>query len=67
MAHLILLRSARELGVSTGPHLSVDDVAGLIDGTLAAHERERAERHLATCDECREELAACTRVVASSA
>jgi hypothetical protein len=50
----------------TAPHLSVEDVAGMIDGTLLEHDRERAERHLAECDDCREELATCTRVVASS-
>ena len=47
-------------------HLSVEDIAGMIDGTLPEHDRERAERHLAECDDCREELATCTRVVASS-
>ena len=50
----------------TAPHLSVEDVAGMIDGTLPEHDRERAERHLAECDDCREELATCARVVASS-
>lgn len=39
----------------------------MIDGSLAAGERERAEGHLAECDDCREELATCTRVVTSGA
>jgi anti-sigma factor RsiW len=68
MEHLIILRlrAARGAAVTAAPHLSVEDIAGMIDGTLPEHEREQAERHLAECDECREELATCTRVVASS-
>jgi len=65
MGHLILLRASRGAVVSAAPHLSVEDIAGMIDGSLAGDERERAERHLAECDECREELATCTRVVTS--
>jgi hypothetical protein len=65
MAYLILYRATREVGVSAAPHLSVEDVASMIDGTLPADERERAERHLADCDACREELATCARVVTS--
>lgn len=48
-------------------HLSVEELASMIDGTLPEHERDRAERHLAECDSCREELAASARVVATSA
>lgn len=65
MGHLILLRASRGAVVSAAPHLSVEDIAGMIDGSLAGGERERAERHLAECDECREELATCARVVTS--
>ena len=68
MEHLILLnlRATRGAAVTGAPHISVEDIAGMIDGTLPEHDRERAERHLAECDDCREELATCTRVVASS-
>jgi anti-sigma factor RsiW len=48
------------------PHLSVEDLASLIDGSLVAAERATAEHHLASCDECREELAASARAVASA-
>ena len=65
MGHLILLRASRGAAVSAAPHLSVEDIAGMIDGSLAGSERERAEHHLAECDECREELATCARVVTS--
>jgi hypothetical protein len=65
MGHLILLRAFRGAVVSSAPHLSVEDIAGMIDGSLATADRERAERHLVECDECREELATCTRVVTS--
>lgn len=47
-------------------HLSVEDIASLIDGTLTPDERSNAERHLAHCDACREELAASTRAVAAA-
>jgi anti-sigma factor RsiW len=68
MEHLILHSGlARGAAVSDAIHLSVEELASMIDGTLPAHDRDRAERHLAECDACREELAACTRVVATSA
>lgn len=47
-------------------HLSVDDVASLLDGTLAPEQRDLAERHLAECDQCREEVAACSRLIGTS-
>jgi anti-sigma factor RsiW len=69
MEHLILLRGHATHGtaVSEAPHLSVEELASMIDGTLPGHERERVERHLAECDACREELAASARLVASNA
>ena len=48
------------------PHLSAEDIASLIDGSLAPHERVGVERHLAHCDDCRTELAASARAVASA-
>jgi hypothetical protein len=68
MEHLILLRGhARGAGVSDASHLSVEELASMIDGSLPEHDRGRAERHLVECDSCREELAASARVVATSA
>jgi len=65
MVHLVLLRASRAVIVSAAPHLSVEELAGMIDGTLSPAERQRAEQHLAECDDCREELATSTQVVAS--
>lgn len=65
MGHLILLRRPRDVAVSATPHLTAAEVAAFVDGTLSDAERERAERHLAECDECREEVASCGRLVAT--
>ena len=65
MGHLILLRATRETTVNETSHLSVDDAASFIDGTLSDDAREVVERHLAECDSCREEVAASARLVAS--
>jgi anti-sigma factor RsiW len=51
--------------MSDAIHLSVEELASMIDGSLPEHDRDRAERHLAECDSCREELAASARVVAT--
>ena len=67
MAHLVLLRRSHTDAMTGEPHLSVDDIASMIDGSLTTDERATAERHLAICDECREELAASARAVASAA
>ena len=42
-------------------HLAPGTLSALLDGALAGGARERAERHLATCDSCRGALAALTR------
>jgi len=42
-------------------HLSAEDVAAYLDGTLGTRERERVEAHAAECKECRSELAEVTR------
>jgi len=65
MGHLILLRATRETTVNETSHLSVDDAASYIDGTLSDDAREVVERHLAECDSCREEVAASARLVAT--
>jgi anti-sigma factor RsiW len=38
-------------------HLSPEVVSGYLDAGLSAEERRRAELHLASCSECRKELA----------
>jgi len=65
MGHLILLHPSRGASVSATPHLSIDDAASYIDGTLTDEARADVERHLAECDTCREEVAASTRLVAT--
>jgi anti-sigma factor RsiW len=65
MGHLILLRATRETTVNETSHLSVDEAASYIDGTLSDDAREVIERHLAECESCREEVAASARLVAS--
>ena len=47
-------------------HLSASEVAAYLDRTLPALARERADRHLSDCADCREELVACTRLVQSA-
>jgi anti-sigma factor RsiW len=65
MGHLILLRPSRVAVVSTTPHLSTEDAASYLDGTLSDEARTDVERHLAECDSCREELAASARLIAT--
>jgi len=47
-------------------HLSAAEIAGFIDQTLEGESRARAVEHLATCERCRDELAACARLAASA-
>ncbi|PYP76577.1 MAG: hypothetical protein DMD35_18250 [Gemmatimonadetes bacterium] len=65
MGHLILLRGARDTAMNATPHLSADDAASFIDGTLSDDARAAIERHLAECDSCREEVAISTRLLAT--
>jgi len=65
MGHLILLRPSRGVSMNATPHLSIDDAASYIDGTLNDSARLDVERHLAECDSCREEVAASTRLIAT--
>jgi hypothetical protein len=44
-------------------HLTEAELAGYLDGDLGATERQGAERHLDTCDECRAELVAVAGLV----
>jgi hypothetical protein len=45
-----------ELVESGKSHLTDDEMAGYVDRSLAAGERERVEGHLADCSECRAEM-----------
>ena len=65
MGHLILLHPSRDPSVNATPHLSIDDAASYIDGTLTDEARVDIERHLAECDTCREEVAASSRLIAT--
>jgi len=65
MGHLILLHPLRVVSVSETPHLSTEDAASYIDGTLPEAARTEVERHLAECDSCREEVAASSRLIAT--
>lgn len=47
-------------------HLSAAEIAGFIDHTLSNEVRALAVEHLATCERCREEAAACARLAASA-
>jgi len=47
-------------------HLSAAEMAGFIDHTLDDEVRARAAEHLATCERCRDEVAACARLAASA-
>ena len=65
MGHLILLFPPHVASMSTTPHLSMEDAASYIDGTLPEELRADVERHLAECDSCREEVTASSRLVAA--
>jgi hypothetical protein len=65
MGHLILLHPSPGSSVNATPHLSIDDAASYIDGTLTDEARVDIERHLAECDTCREEVAASSRLIAT--
>jgi hypothetical protein len=43
-------------------HLSESELAGFLDGDLAAAERTRVEAHLEACDQCRAEMVTVTRI-----
>jgi hypothetical protein len=47
-------------------HLSAAEIAGFIDRTLENDVRALAVEHLATCERCRDEVAACARLAASA-
>lgn len=65
MGHLILLHPSCVSPVNETPHLSTEDAASYIDGTLPDGARAGVERHLAECDSCREEVAASSRLIAT--
>jgi hypothetical protein len=47
-------------------HLSATEIAGFIDRTLDGEVRARAVEHLAACERCRDEVAACVRLAATA-
>jgi anti-sigma factor RsiW len=44
-------------------HLTAEEAAAYVDGTLASPDRARVELHLARCSECRSEVVEVTRLV----
>ena len=46
-------------------HLSATEIAGFIDRTLDEEVRVHAIEHLAACERCRDEVAACVRLAAT--
>jgi len=46
-------------------HLSAAEVAGFIDRSLGDEVRAQAVEHLATCERCRDEVAACVRLAST--
>jgi len=59
---LVLIPGA---GRDVDAHLSVDDVAGMVDGRLPADRRALVEAHLAVCSLCRTEVAQASSIVGS--
>jgi len=55
----------RGLAMTSSEHLSAADLAVYIDGTLSDIARQRTERQLSDCAQCREELAACAPLARS--
>jgi membrane protein implicated in regulation of membrane protease activity len=66
MRQLILVGPSRVVAMSATPHLSAAEVAAFVDGTSPADRRVAIERHLAECDECREEVTSCARLVTAA-
>ena len=57
---LVLISGARR---DVDAHLSVDDVASMVDGRLSAERRALVEAHLAVCAACRTEVAQASSIV----
>jgi hypothetical protein len=53
--------AARSLAVDS--HLSSEDIATLVDGTVDASRRRKLDEHLALCPDCRAELIGASRAV----
>jgi hypothetical protein len=47
-------------------HLSAAEIAGFLDRTLESEMRSHAVAHLAECERCRDELAACARLASTA-
>jgi ElaB/YqjD/DUF883 family membrane-anchored ribosome-binding protein len=59
---LLYMRRMRRARMSANAHLSSGDVAAIVDRSISRDARERAERHLSSCQQCRDELVECTRL-----
>jgi anti-sigma factor RsiW len=47
-------------------HLSPDEIAAFIDGTISRTDRATTELHLSGCPECRAELTSCARIASTA-
>jgi len=57
-------RPTERLRIIRVHHLTATEIAAFIDRALPPDARHRAERHLAECSVCREEIAECARLAA---
>jgi hypothetical protein len=55
--HTHMLEVAEVAGPPVGPHLEPNEIAAFVDGATPAPVRARVESHLASCDDCRAEVA----------
>ena len=46
-----------------GPHLSVQEVAGYLDGTMEQETRECVEAHLSRCNSCLDDVLSSARIL----
>src|SRR4051794_17582921 len=65
MRTLVLHFPARH-GVNSTAHLTATTIASLIDRTLDPVARARAELHLSSCAQCREELASSAKLISTA-
>lgn len=62
-----ILNSAMNDELRQPAHLEADDLASFVDGKLSPVSQSRVEAHLATCDECRAEVIAVSRLMRARA
>lgn len=63
---VLSLRPRRVETVIPTDHLSASELAAYVDHSLTDASRERAERHISECSQCRDEVVACARLAAAA-